>query len=243
MKVIVPMAGRGSRFADHGFADPKPLIAVAGKPMISWALKSLEGMEYSDIIFVALEEHEENWGVTEVLRKMVGPKAEVILLPEVTQGQLCTVMAARDHLNEEGLLIASSDTYIESDLGEAIRHRPRDCRGIISVANMPGDRWSFAKVNETGQVTEVAEKTRISNHASTGLYYFANGHEFTQAANEIIGNEEKTRGEYYVIPVYAKFIQHGLQVEINQAREMWDMGTPEAKQTFERHLMTERLSP
>jgi len=237
MKVIVPMAGRGSRFADRGFDTPKPLLPVAGKPMVYRALKSLEGMDCSRIVFIALREHEARWGVTALLREIAGPQAQVILLPDVTEGQLCTVLAARDYLSdEEDFLVASSDTHIVSDLCQAIRNRNPECRGIISVANMPGDRWSFARVDDTGRVVEVAEKVRISDHASTGLYYFAAGREFLQVADEMIRNGEMTRGEYYVIPVYQKYIQRGWRVEINPAREMWDMGTPEAKERFERHL-------
>jgi len=237
MKVIVPMAGRGSRFADRGFEAPKPLLPVAGKPMVHRALKSVAGMDYSRIVFIALREHEERWAVTRVVREIAGSRAQVILLPDVTEGQLCTVLAAREHLgDDEDFLVASSDTYIVSDLGEAIRDRARDCRGIISVADMPGDRWSFARVDGTGRVVEVAEKVRISDHASTGLYYFASEREFLEVADEMIANGEKTRGEYYVIPVYGKYIGRGWRVEINKAREMWDMGTPEAKERFERHL-------
>lgn len=237
MKIIVPMAGRGSRLAGPLAQPPKPLLPVAGRPMIAWALQSLTGVVYSRIVFVALREHEEKWGVTQQVRELAGADADVVLLPEVTEGQLCTVLAAREFLtDDEDFLIASSDTYIVSDLESAIRDRLPDCHGIISVADMPGDRWSFARVNAANRVVEVAEKIRISNHASTGLYYFSSGREFTTVADEIIRNGEKVRGEYYVIPVYSKFVARGWPVEISQAREMWDMGTPEAKRAFESHL-------
>ena len=65
MKVVVTMAGQGSRFGGHSFGMPKPLIPVAGRPMIAWALESLRRVAYSHIIFVALAEHESTHGVTE----------------------------------------------------------------------------------------------------------------------------------------------------------------------------------
>lgn len=235
MKVIVPLAGRGSRFERHKFEVPKPLIPVAGKPMIYWALKSLEGMSFTEIIFVALEEHEKRWGITRILRDIVGSKSNVLLLSEVTDGQLCTVLAARNHISSDcGVLIISSDTYVVSNLGETIRAHSPDCRGVISVANMPGVHWSFAQTNDDGYVTEVAEKIRISDHASTGLYYFSSGQEFLEAADEMITSGEKTRGEYYVIPTYGKYIQRGWRVEVDAAHEVWDMGTPESLAAFER---------
>lgn len=238
MKVIVPMAGRGARFAERGYHVPKPLVEVAGKPMLYWALQSLEGMDYSEIVFVALEEHERQWGLEAATVQLGLARSRLILLPEVTEGQLCTVMAARNYLSaDEDVLVASSDTFVVSDLSAAIQSRGTACRGIISVANLPGEQWSFARTDFSGRVVEVAEKRRISNHASTGLYYFAHGADLLQAGDAMIHNREKTIGEYYVIPVYRKFVELGWRVEINVASEMWDMGTPEAKAAFESHVV------
>lgn len=240
MKVVIPMAGRGSRLAGYLKDIPKPLIPVAGQAMLAWALDSLAGIEYTQIIFIALAEHETKYGLSELLGRLVGQQAELILLDEVTEGQLCTVLAARQAINgDEDVLVGSADTYVVSNLGRAIAHRRPDCHGIISVANMPGNRWSFARTDESEQVVEVAEKIRISNHASTGLYYFANGRELVEVADEMIRNQEKTRGEYYVIPVYQKYIARGWRVDISVASEMWDMGTPEALARFEKYLATQ----
>jgi dTDP-glucose pyrophosphorylase len=229
MKVIVPMAGRGSRFKNVGEMTPKPLIPVLGKPMLYWALKSIDGIEYSQLVFIALKEHEVNFGLKTLLHELYGNNVTLILIDEVTEGQLCTVLAAEEHLNSsEDLLITSSDTFVKSKIGDHISRKADDCAGLISVANLPGDRWSFAKVDETGRVTEVAEKRRISNYASTGLYYFANGYDFLTEAKRIIENKEKTQGEYYVIPVYQKLIERGLKIEISLADEVYDMGTPES---------------
>lgn len=237
MRVVVPMAGRGSRFAEQGIETPKPLVRVAGRPMVAWALESLGGIEYSEIVFVALREHEEQFGVSDLLRRLGISRVRVVLLEDVTDGQLCSVLAAREHINrDEDVLIASSDTYVESELGREIAARRPDCRGIISVADMPGNRWSFARTDEQGVVVEVTEKVRISGHASTGLYYFANGREFVAIADDMIRNEERTRGEYYVIPTYQKYIDRGWRVEVSVAARMWDMGTPEALALFEAHL-------
>jgi dTDP-glucose pyrophosphorylase len=201
--------------------------------MVAWALESLTGISYSEVIFVVLAEHEERFGVTKLLRGMVSGPMKMVQLDDVTEGQLCTALSARDEINtDEDLLIASSDTYVLSDLGLDIVRRKDRTRGIISVAPMPGDRWSFARVDDTGMVVEVAEKRRISEHASTGLYYFASGSEFLSIADEIVANKERTNGEYYVIPVYQKYIDTGRSVRISVAGEMWDMGTPEALEHF-----------
>ncbi len=231
MNLVVAMAGRGSRFAGTDYKVPKPLIPIAGKPMLYWAIQSLWEISHSQVIVIALREHEIH-NVSRIICD-IARDAKIVLLPNVTEGQLCTVLAARKFIdNDEDLLVASSDTYIVSSLASDIKNRSPETRGIISVADMAGDRWSFARTDENGNVVEVAEKVRISNHASTGLYYFSNGHEFVSVADEMIANQEKTRGEYYVIPVYQKYIQYGWQVKLSQASEMWDMGTPEALSNF-----------
>lgn len=234
---VVPMAGRGTRMGDYDANTPKPLINVAGQPMIVWALESLRGMNITQIIFIALAEHETGWGVKKIVTELVGYQAEVILLDEITEGQLCTVLAARDLLKtDEDLLVASSDTYVVSDLNADITRYKSDCHGLISVAQMPGERWSFARIDESGWVVEVAEKKRISDYASTGMYYFTSGHEFVSVADEIIRNRDKTYGEYYVIQVYEEYIESGMRVGMSIASEMWDMGDPIALKRFESHL-------
>jgi NDP-sugar pyrophosphorylase family protein len=237
MIVVVPMAGRGTRFADKGYDVPKPLIKVAGKPMIYWALKSLEGVSYNQIIFIALREHEDKYGIKRILSEILNNDFELLLIDEVTEGQLCTVLAARDYLmNQQELLIISSDSLIRSDIGIEINRKKEEIKGIISVINMPGNNWSFARTDSIDNVVEVAEKVRISDNASTGIYYFSDTSIFLQLADDIITKKEKTKGEYYIIPIYQKMIEKLQAVKISVAKEMWDLGTPEAKLVFEKHI-------
>ena len=227
------MAGRGSRFDGSGQTKPKPLIDVLGRPMLAWALDSIRDIPYRRLVFVALQEHEDDFHLSRLLPAIVGHEIELILLDDVTEGQLCTVLAAAELFNdEEDVLIGNADTLVQSELASDIANRPADCAGIISVANLLGDRWSFARTDETGRVVEVAEKQRISDHASTGLYYFSSGRQLVSIGNQMIADEERTRGEYYVIPVYQKLIAAGWRVDISKASAMWDMGTPAALETF-----------
>lgn len=223
------MAGSGSRFKDSAYSVPKPFIPVLGRPMFMHALRSIDGLPYSLIVFIVQKEHTKFFDINESLRNAGIPNYKVIELNGVTEGQLSTVLTGRELLRtEEDILILSSDTYVESDLSFDIKNRKPDCSGIISVAEMPGDQWSFARVNENGEVDRVAEKERISSLASTGLYYFSNGNNFLKYSDEIIKNKEKTRDEYYVIPVYQKFINAGEKISVSVARKVWDMGTPSA---------------
>lgn len=237
MIVVVPMAGRGTRFAGSGYTTPKPFIEVNGAPMFIRALQSIAGVAYTQLVFVTLREHDSQYHVQETLNKYGYTRAQVVCIDEVTEGQLCTVLAARSYFeNGEEVLIMASDSYIASGIQHDLTSKSPDCKGIISVINLPGEQWSFARTDENGNVVEVAEKKRISDHASTGIYYFANGRELCTIADAMIAADERTRGEFYVIPVYQKLINRGEKVTLSFATEMWDMGTPEAKEKFETYL-------
>jgi len=242
MKIIIPMAGRGSRYADTGYDTPKPLIEVAGKPMLFWALESLLEFDFSTLILIVLEAHEMQFSVSTLVKKYLGERVQssqiqVITIPAVTKGQLCTVLEAKALIdNEEDILIAASDTYNISNLAQDIRNKPPECSGIIAVLKQPGEQWSFARTDAEGKVVEVAEKRRISEFASNGLYYFSKGSEFVATGAGIVQNGAQTKGEYYVIPVYQKMIDEGKLITISMAEQMWDMGTPEAKLKFEKQF-------
>ena len=235
MIVVIPMAGRGSRYSNVGYTTPKPLIEIDGKPMIYHAFQSIKNVQFRKLIFVALKEHEENYQVSQILKKYIHHEFELILLDDVTEGQLCTVLKAADFFEKrEGLLIAASDSFIESNIAEEIVENQFD--GLISVCDMPGEQWSFAKIDDQNNVVEVTEKKRISDHASTGIYYFSDAKKFQFEAEKLIENKETTKNEYYVMPLYSKFIQEGAIIKLSHAKAMWDMGTPESKLKFENYL-------
>lgn len=237
MKVVMPMAGRGSRFKEEGLDLPKPLVPVAGLPMFVQALASLGDDQESEVIFVALREHERAFNLNDLIRNYVPNPFQLVLIDDVTEGQLCTVLAARHLLGaDEDLLVMSSDTVVVGDLASDIRRKQDHCAGIISTCRLPGEQWSFAETDTNGRVIRVAEKRRISPNASTGLYYFANTEVFLTYADRLIATEQKTGGEYYVIPVYQYYIDDGLLITISNANELWDMGTPKAKRRFEVHM-------
>ena len=233
--LIIPMAGRGSRYADVGYTKPKPLIEINGKPMLYHAYQSVKNVPFEKVIFIALKEHELTYGVSKIIKEQIVTDFELILLDDITEGQLCTVLTASHFFKEnQAILIASSDSLIESNIAEEVKTSQAD--GIISVINLPGEQWSFAKTDEHGKVIEVAEKTRISDYASTGIYYFNDAIRFEQHAKRLIQQKETTKGEYYIMPLYNKYIVEGAQIELSHAKAMWDMGTPEAKLKFEKYL-------
>jgi NDP-sugar pyrophosphorylase family protein len=239
VKVVMPMAGQGSRFKLDGADLPKPLAPVAGVPMFIRALTSLGTDHDTEVIFVALKEHQEKHDLRALISRLVPNPYQLVLVDDVTDGQLCTVLAARQLLSDdEDVLIMSSDTVVVSSIGHDIRNRRTDCEGIISTCHVEGEQWSFAQTAPSGRVIRVAEKQRISPNASTGLYYFSNTNRFLDYADLLITRQNKTRGEYYVIPVYQEYVEDGLLVTLSFASELWDMGTVEAMRRYESYIKT-----
>ena len=236
MNIVIPMAGRGSRFADAGFTKPKPLIDVRGRPMYVWAVESLPLALARRVIFVCLDEHVRDTALAADIRaRYARLSPEIVTLSAVTEGQACTVLHAREWIdNDEALIIYNADTYCVTDL-EARLRGPEQFDGLLSVFRVPGDKWSFARTDVSGRVVETAEKRRISEWATTGLYHFARGRDFVRHADAMIAAGERERGEFYVAPVYNRLIAAGGDVRLDVAKQVWVLGTPEDLQHFEAH--------
>ena len=238
MNIVMPMAGRGSRFAQIGIATPKPLIDVFGRPMYAWAMDSLPLELARHVIFICLEEHLRQPELEIDIRNRYGEfTPDIVRLDEVTEGQACTVLKARQWIDtDEPMLIYNADTYCRTSLAQRLPKLPSEVDGLLGVFHAPGDKWSFARADSTGRVIETAEKSRISEWASTGLYYFRRGRDFVRHAEAMIAADERVNGEFYVAPVYNRLIAAGAKVYIDPAEEVWALGTPEDLRHFEEHF-------
>jgi dTDP-glucose pyrophosphorylase len=237
MNIVMPMAGRGSRFTQIGIDAPKPLIDVRGRPMYAWATESLPLELASRLIFICLQEHLHHRALADDIRSRYEQlRPEIISLDGVTEGQACTVLTAAAWIdNDEPLLIYNADTYCRTALSKRLLDLPAKVAGLIGAFRAPGDKWSFARIDPGGRVLETAEKRRISDWASTGLYYFRRGRDFVEHARQMIDGNERINGEFYVAPVYNRMIAAGAEVFIDPAEEVWVLGTPEDLQYFQDH--------
>jgi dTDP-glucose pyrophosphorylase len=103
--------------------------------------------------------------------------------------------------------------------------------GILTFESVH-PKWSFAKVNESGFVTEVAEKKPISNHATVGIYYWARGSDYVKYAEQMIAKNKRVNNEFYVCPVFNEAIEDGKKIKIFPVENMWGIGTPEDLEIF-----------
>jgi len=228
MKLVIPMAGRGQRFLDAGITTPKMLINVRGKLIVEWALQGLSFIPKRDTIFVILKEHDENFGISGVLREKFGNDVKVCTIPAVTGGQACTVAEARHlYLPDEPLVIFNSDTYFRSPSLEAsLACLGESCDGVIGVFPSKSPAYSYVRFSKPGSVAEVVEKRVISDWATSGLYSFARASDFLSALSESVQKNEKSFGEHYIGPLYNTLISNGAKIRADFAANVFDLGNP-----------------
>ena len=229
MKVLIPMAGAGSRFAAAGYSFPKPLISVKNlndKPMIQVVVENLN--INAEHIFIAQEEHVQKYNLKQLLG-VISPKSKVITVKEITQGAACTVLLAKELINnDDPLLIANSDQFVEWDSNEFMYSMMADKidAGIVTFKNSH-PKWSYARTDDNGFVTEVREKQVISNLATVGIYYWRRGSDFVKYAEQMIAKNIRVNNEFYVCPVFNEAILDGKRIKVFHVDKMWGIGTPE----------------
>jgi NDP-sugar pyrophosphorylase family protein len=236
MNIVMPMAGRGSRFAQLGITTPKPLIPVRGKPMYAWATEGLPLEQASRLIFVCLAEHLKDRALErDIQSRYAAYNPTVVSLDHVTEGQACTVLVCHELIDtDQPLLIFNADTYCPTTLASALANLGESADGILDVFHAEGDRWSFARLDPASRVLETAEKRRISEWATTGLYYFRRGCDFVRHTRAMIADNQRSNGEFYVAPVYNRLIAAGGSVFANKVDRVWVLGTPEDLAHFEK---------
>jgi len=231
LNVLIPMAGAGSRFQQAGYTFPKPLIDVNGKPMIQVVVDNLNiDAQY---IFVVQKEHRVKYNLDTLLTLIV-PGCKIVEVDGVTEGAACTTLLAKEYINSDvPLVMANSDQFIEWDSNEFMyKMIEQKVDGGILTFKATHPKWSFAKVNEYGYVTEVAEKNPISDIATVGVYYWAKGSDYVKYAEQMIDKNIRTNNEFYVCPVFNEAIGDGKKIKTFNIEKMWGIGTPEDLKFF-----------
>lgn len=235
MNVLIPMAGAGSRFQTAGYTFPKPLIEVNGKPMIQVVTDNLN--IDARHIYIVQKSHYEKYSLKHLLN-LVSPGCEIVQVDGVTEGAACTTLLAKQFIdNDEPLLIANSDQFVEWDSNEFMYSMMADeIDGGILTFKATHPKWSFAKLDEKGYVTEVAEKKPISNIATVGIYYWSKGSDYVKYGEQMIEKNLRVNNEFYVCPIYNEAIEDNKKIKTFNIQKMWGLGTPEDLNRFlEKH--------
>ena len=235
MNVLIPMAGAGSRFEKQGYTFPKPLIDVRGKPMIQVVVENLN--IDANYIFVVQKSHRDKYNLDALLNMFVSG-CKIVETDGITEGAACTCLLAEEYIdNNAPLFFANSDQFVEWNSNEFFyKMQESDADGGIVTFESTHPKWSFIKINEdTGLVSEVAEKNPISNIATVGFYYWKKGSDFVKYAKQMIRKNIRVNNEFYTCPIFNEAIQDNKQIQIFQVDKMHGLGTPEDLEYFLRN--------
>lgn len=228
MKVLIPMAGEGSRFAKEGYQFPKPLIDVVGKPMIERVVENLNfDAEY---IFLVRKEHIKKYtGLLGTLEQITNNNFKIVEVESLTEGAACTALLAKPLINcEEDLLIANSDQIIEYEKQNfELMKNNMNVDAMVFTFNASHPKWSFVKTDSQGFITEVAEKRPISNIATCGIYWYKKGSDFVKYAEQMVEKDIRVNNEFYIAPVYNELISDNKKLVPFYVHKMHGIGTPE----------------
>jgi len=241
INIVVPMAGRGSRFADVGYELPKPLISVLGHPMIELVIKNLTPSQGHRFIFICQRTHVEQYSLDATLRSLA-PNCIILTVDAVTEGPACTVLLAKEWIDsEDSLMIANCDQYVDQSIDNYLNEmQAQSLDGLIMTMSANHPKWSYIRFDEQRNICEVVEKVVVSNEATVGIYNYAKGSDFVSAAEAMIAKDFRVNGEFYVAPAYNQMLEKGKNIgyfNIGSDRNgMFGLGVPEDLEFFLTHF-------
>jgi dTDP-glucose pyrophosphorylase len=226
MNILIPMAGAGSRFQLAGYTFPKPLIDINNKPMIQVVVDNLN--IDANYIYVVQKSHREKYNL-DTLLNLITPNCKIVEVDGITEGAACTALLAKEFINNNSpLFFANSDQFVEWDSNEFMyKMNETDADGGIVTFKATHPKWSFAKVDDNGYVTEVAEKNPISDNATVGFYYWKHGSDFVKYSEQMIEKNVRVNNEFYVCPVFNQAVEDNKKIRVYEVQNMWGLGTPE----------------
>jgi hypothetical protein len=187
----------------------------------------------ANYIFIVQKSHLEKYNLSQTLN-LIAPNCKIVCVDGLTEGAACTTLLAKDFIdNDSPLLMANSDQFVEWFSDEFMYNmNTSSVDGGILTFNSTHPKWSYAKLDNNGFVSEVAEKNPISNIATVGIYYWKKGSDYVKYAEQMIEKNVRTNNEFYVCPVFNEAILDNKKIKTFNIEKMWGLGTPEDLKYF-----------
>src|SRR4029453_11396784 len=220
MKVIIPLAGKGTRLRPHTHITPKPMLKVAGKPVMEYILEDLRRLgTVEQIIYITGHLKEK---VEEYARTRFADIPGVFIEQKVQDGTAGAVALARQHVDQP-VLIIFVDTIFDADLSVINR---TDADGIIWVKEVEDyQRFGVVVTDADGNMTKIVEKpkTPISKRANIGLYYVSNWKLMYEGIDHVL-SQPKNQGEYFLAGAFQYMIEKGARIKVIDVAGWHDAG-------------------
>ncbi|MBA4385402.1 MAG: nucleotidyltransferase [Anaerolinea sp.] len=236
-KIVIPMAGLGSRMRPHTWNRPKPLLYLAGMTVLDHSLdqfKSLPRLKDAEYVFIVSPNQGEQ--IQEHMQNVHPEKKVHFIVQEQMEGQSKALYLAKELLNGP-LLVAFSDTLIETDL-TFLSDEPAD--GIAWVKPMEDPRrFGVVELDHDNYVKKLIEKPDdiVNNLVVVGFYYFKDGCKLVKAIEEQVKRGNSLKGEYFLTDAINIMIEGGAKIKARQTEVWLDAGIPQALLETNRYLL------
>lgn len=236
MQVIIPLAGFGTRLRPHTYTKPKPLINVAGKPVLGHILDKLQGLDIDEIVFVVGYLGDQ---IKDYVDSNYSFKSAYVEQKELL-GQAHAIYLAKD-LVKGPAIILFVDTLFEADL-KKLDKEPSD--GVIYVKEVEDPRrFGVTIVNEEGNITRLIEKpdSMKDNLAVIGLYYVKDVQRLMAAIKVLMDKNMQTKGEFYLADALQLMIDDGAVLKPEPVNVWLDCGKVETVLETNRYLLKHNM--
>ena len=236
MKVVIPLAGKGTRLRPHTHVTPKPLLKVADKPVMSYILDDLRelGVHEAVVITGHLKEKVERYMAEEY------PDFQAVYVEQPEQnGTAGAVLLAEPHAEEE-LLIIFVDTLFDADLS-IVKTLPEDVAGVIWAKEVEDyQRFGVIVTDADGFMQRIIEKPSepISKLANIGLYYIRDWKLLFEGIHHVMAAAPGGAGEYYLTDAFQYMVDHGAKIKTVAIEGWYDAGKPDTLLETNNHVLS-----
>lgn len=235
MKVVIPLAGKGTRLRPHTHVTPKPLLRVGDKPVMSYILDDLRDLGVDDAVFITGHLKEK---VREYMEREYPDFQAVYVEQPVQNGTAGAVQLAEPYARDE-LLIIFVDTLFDADLS-VVRTLPDGVAGVIWAKEVEDyQRFGVIVTDEQGFMQRIIEKPTepISKLANIGLYYIRDWELLFRGIDQVMNSEPGPSGEFYLTDAFQYMVDHGARIQVIPIEGWYDAGKPETLLETNRHVL------
>jgi glucose-1-phosphate thymidylyltransferase len=238
VKVVIPLAGKGTRLRPHTYATPKPLVHVGGRPVMSYILDDLRELGVREVVFITgyLQDRIEEYMASEY------PDFEAHYVEQAVQdGTAGAVKLAEPYIDGD-LLIIFVDTLFDADLS-IVRDLPEGDAGVIWAKEVEDyQRFGVIVTDDEGYMKRIIEKPQdpVSKLANIGLYYIRDWELLFEGIDNTLKSTLGPAGEYYLTDAFQYMIDNGARIKTREVEGWYDCGKPETLLETNRHLLETR---
>jgi glucose-1-phosphate thymidylyltransferase len=236
MKVVMPLAGKGTRLRPHTHVTPKPLLKVGDKPVLAYILDELRELGVGEAVCITghLKERVEEFMAREY------PDFKAVYVEQVEQRGTGDAIALAEPYVQEDLLIIFVDTLFDADLS-LVKRLPEDVAGVIWAKEVEDyQRFGVIVTDEQGFMQKIIEKpsTPVSKLANIGLYYIRDWKLLFEGIRHVMASDAGVGGEYFLTDAFQYMVDHGGKLLVAPVEGWYDAGKPDTLLETNLHVLS-----